>query len=389
MRIFISAGEPSGDLHGANLIEALQKRHPNLEIVGFGGDRMSRAGCRLLFPLVELAVMWFARVLANAHVFLSLISKTDRYFRYHRPDAVVLIDFPGFNWWVARRAHFHGIPVYYFVPPQLWGWAGWRVIKMKRWVDHVLCTLPFEVDWYQERGVFAHYVGHPFFDEVRQHPLHHSFLEEQTGKPGTIIALLPGSRTQEVQRNFPSILKSAEKIWAQNPRTRFLVACFKDHHRKMVKEMIKGTNLPLELHVGRTPEIIQLAHSCIAVSGSVSLELLFRGKPTVILYRIGKLDLKVGNYFKTSKYITLVNLLANRELFPEFLVDHCPAQALANQVLQWLSDDNKYQVLQGELLKLRDQVGQPGACQRVADYLLNTLKEEGISSPGNNQLDAA
>ena len=152
MRIFLCAGEPSGDLHGATLVRALRRLHPGVECVGFGGERMEAAGCRLLYPLCRLAVMWFLRVLAHAPTFLHLLSRADRYFRHRRPDAVVLIDYPGFNWWLARRAHFHGIPVFYFVPPQLWGWAGWRVRKMKRYVDHVLCTLPFEVDWYRERG---------------------------------------------------------------------------------------------------------------------------------------------------------------------------------------------------------------------------------------------
>src|SRR5205807_2553008 len=152
MRIFLSAGEPSGDIHGANLIQALRDRHPDIECVGFGGERMTAAGCKLLYPLVELAVMWFARTLANAPTFLQLLSRADRCFRHQRPDAVVLIDYPGFNWWLARRAHFHGVPVFYFVPPQLWGWAGWRVNKMRRFVDHVLCNLPFEIDWYRARG---------------------------------------------------------------------------------------------------------------------------------------------------------------------------------------------------------------------------------------------
>src|SRR5262249_11252849 len=157
MRIFISAGEPSGDLHGANLIKALRQQRPDLDFVGFGGDRMAAAGCELLYPLCHLAIMWFARALARAPMFLSVFSLADRYLARRRPDAVVLIDCPGFNWWIARRAHFRGIPVFYFVPPQLWGWAGWRVKKMQRFVDHVLCSLPFEEDWYRQRQVKAHF----------------------------------------------------------------------------------------------------------------------------------------------------------------------------------------------------------------------------------------
>ena len=169
--------------------------------------------------------MWFARVLANIHTFLGLLSRADRYFRHQRPDAVVLIDYPGFNWWLARRAHFHGIPVFYFVPPQLWGWAGWRVEKMRRWVDHVLCTLPFEETWYRERGVQAHYVGHPFFDELIHQPIDAAFIASRGGagcQParerrqvgnlphGPIIGLLPGSRTQEVQHNLSTLVRASQ-----------------------------------------------------------------------------------------------------------------------------------------------------------------------------------
>src|SRR5438105_9128447 len=190
MRIFLCAGEPSGDLHGANLIASLRQHYPGVECVGFGGERMERAGCRLLYPLCQLAVMWFARVLANAPLFLELISRADRFFRHQRPDAVVLIDYPGFNWWLARRAHFHGIAVFYFVPPQLWAWASWRVNKMRRFIDHVLCSLPFEEPWYRARGVNAEYVGHPFFDELPRQELDAGFLDRERRQPGTLIGIL-------------------------------------------------------------------------------------------------------------------------------------------------------------------------------------------------------
>jgi len=144
LTIFFSVGEPSGDLHGANLIRQLRELCPNIEAVGYGGPKMAEAGCRLHADLTALAVMWFSRAIANLHKFWDLASRADRYFRHHRPDAVVLIDYPGFNWWIARRAKAHGIPVFYYSPPQIWAWARWRVKKMRRLVDHILCGLPFE-----------------------------------------------------------------------------------------------------------------------------------------------------------------------------------------------------------------------------------------------------
>ena len=353
MRLFLCAGEPSGDLHGASLIRSLRRLQPDLELVGFGGDRMAAKGCRLLYPLCHLAVMWVARVLANAPTFLRLVSEADRYFRQHRPDAVVLIDYPGFNWWMARRAHFHGIPVFYFVPPQLWAWAGWRVEKMRRFVDHVLCTLPFEQPWYHERGVAAHYVGHPYFDELSQQQLDAQWLADQASD-GPVVGLLPGSRTQEIHRNLSTLVRAAQRVHAARPDARFLVACYKPAQQQLIDTYLRDqAPLPIQTFVGRTPEIIARSRTTIAVSGSVGLELLYHGKPSVVLYRVGKFDLWVCKQFKTSRFISLVNLLAEKELFPEFLTDHCEAAPIAEQVLTWLNDPAAYAAACTELAELR------------------------------------
>ncbi len=371
MRIFVCAGEPSGDLHAGNLVRALRQQDPTIECLGYGGEHLARAGGRLLFPLCDLAVMWFGRVLAHAPTFLRLLYRADRYFCRERPDAVVLIDYPGFNWWLARRARAHGIPVFYFVPPQLWAWAGWRVRKMRRLVDHVLCTLPFEEPWYRQRGVAAHYVGHPYFDELPRQQLEALFLAEHS-QGGPIIGVLPGSRTQEVSRNLPTLVRAAQHIHAARPDCRFLAACYRPAHGDMVQNYLaEQPPLPLEVCVGRTPEIIQLAHSCVAVSGSVGLELLYRGKPTVVVYRISRLDLRLARLFMTTRYISLVNLLAEREVFPEFLSGRCPAAEVAEQVVTWLNDQERYQQVCAELAALRQRVAEPGACQRTARFILD------------------
>jgi lipid-A-disaccharide synthase len=321
--------------------------------------------------------MWFARVLAQAPVFLQLLSRADRLFRHQRPDAVVLIDYPGFNWWLARRAHFHGIPVFYFVPPQLWAWAGWRVGKMRRWVDHVLCSLPFEEGWYRARGVMAHYVGHPYFDELPRQRLDPDFVAGQESRPGPIVALLPGSRNQEVERNLPTLLESAARIHQARPDSRFLIACFKETQRQHIDARLRTRSLPVETHVGRTPEIIHLARACIAVSGSIGLELLYHGKPSVVVYRVGSLDLRVARWLKTSPYISLVNLLAEREIYPEFLTDRCEAEAISNHVLGWLNDKAAHAEVCRQLAELRRRVAEPGACERTARYVLEVLEGHG------------
>jgi lipid-A-disaccharide synthase len=371
MRIFVSAGEPSGDMHGANLVHALRCLRPDAVFDGFGGDHLAAAGCNLLYPLCDMAVIGFTRVAASLHRFAQIIHQADRFFRLHRPDAVVLIDFPGFHWWLARSARAQGIPVLYFVPPQIWAWASWRARKMRRLVNRVLCALPFEEKWYRQRHIPATYVGHPYFDQLREQHLDADFLAAQQGKPGPIIGLLPGSRHQELDNNTGPLLRAAALIHARRPDTRFLVACLKPKHRDRVLAECRSLALPIEVHAGRTPEIIHLSHSCIAVSGSVSLELLHAAKPSITLYRVHWHGMLLVYLLKRARYITLVNLLAGKELYPEFLRAGCPAEEMAPHILRWLDDPRAYLSLRSELMALRDRVAVPGACDRAAAEVLD------------------
>lgn len=400
MKVFFSVGEPSGDLHGANLIRELKARRPGLEAVGYGGPEMRVAGCELHEDLTALAVMWFLRVLLNFHKFLNLLSKADRYFRQHKPDAVVLIDYPGFNWWIARRAKAHNIPVFYYAPPQIWSWGSWRVKKMRRFVDHVLCALPFETKWFQEHGCNATFVGHPYFDEVRRQQLDQKFLDEHRKPDRPLVAILPGSRTQEVQHNLKYLLQAAAIIRQQVPQVRFAVASFKAHQAQMAREMITASGLPVEVCVRRTPELIHLAECCISVSGSVSLELLYQTKPTVILYWITPLAFWVQQQFRRVKYITLVNLLTTSELFPQDLSPYDPdapgaeqvlypeyltcedkSRQIAARIVRWLKNADERQKLVAELARLKAQVGHGGASTKAAEYILSVLVEKRQPAP--------
>jgi lipid-A-disaccharide synthase len=377
MRLFVSAGEPSGDLHGANLIRAMQQQQPGIAYHGFGGERMAAAGCQLLYPLCDHAVVGFVRVLGSVPHFARLLGEADRFFAKQRPDAVVLIDYPGFHWWLARRAKAHGIPVIYFVPPQLWAWASWRVRKLRRYIDHVLCNLPFEEAWYRQRRVPARYVGHPYFDELREQHLDAAFVAEQESRPGPIIALLPGSRGQELDYNLPSLVRAASLIQARRPEARFLFACLKPEHRQRAEALVQGSQLPIEAHAGKTAEIIHLAHSCIAVSGSVGLELLYRGKPSVVVYRQNPVGVALARMVMRCPYISLVNLLAGKELFPEFLTSHCKAEGLARHIVHWLEEPAAHEAVRRELVALRERVAEPGACERAAAFTLEVMQGTG------------
>jgi lipid-A-disaccharide synthase len=353
---------------------------------------MAAAGCKVHEDLTKLAVMWLLHALLNIHKFWNLASRADRYFRHHRPDAVVLIDYPGFNWWIARRAKAHGIPVFYYGVPQLWAWAGWRIKKMRRFVDHVLCKLPFEAGWYRDRGCNATFVGHPYFDQLRSEQLDTAFVEQLKSKSGPLVAILPGSRTKEVKDNVAYFLKAAKIVHARLPGTRFAVASFKPSQAEYVERLLKGRDLPIEVHVGRTAEIIHAADCAMAVSGSVSLELLYHTKPTVILYHISRFAYFVQKFFRKVRYITLVNLLTATDLFPkkvaaydpgnpvdahvlmpEYLTCEDKSEQVANHVIEWLYVPAKRSARIAELAALKEHVGHGGASSRAAEYMLDTL----------------
>ncbi|QDU54695.1 lipid-A-disaccharide synthase [Aeoliella mucimassa] len=392
MRIFFSVGEPSGDLHGANLIRALQARHGEVECVGFGGPRMAAAGCELHQDLTQLAIMWFGRALLHLPKFFGYLRQAEEYFAEQRPDAVVLIDYPGFNWHVARKAHEQGIPVFYYGTPQLWAWAGWRVKKMRATVDHALCKLPFEEDWLRERGVNATYVGHPYFDELRARELDQTFIASMQATDSPLVTILPGSRTQEVKGNLRDQLIAAAKIREQVPNVRFAIASFKESQAEFARQLVAESGLPVDVHVGRTPELIEAATCTMAVSGSVSLELLYHAKPTVITYRISRFAYALQRYFRKVRYITLVNLLTATDLFPdqpavydaaspedahvlmpEYLSCEDRTDDLARHVVEWLTNDAERESLVARMRELASHVAHGGASERAADYLIEHL----------------
>jgi lipid-A-disaccharide synthase len=315
--------------------------------------------------------MWFLHAIKQIFTFLRLLDQAQGFFRRERPDVVVVIDYPGFHWKLAQRAKAEGIPVVYFVPPQIWAWAQWRVKKMRRLMTHVLSALPFEHEWLTERGVRSTYIGHPYFDELARQRLDPDFMAAERTRPGRVVGILPGSRNQEVTRNIPEMLRAARHINAAQPETRFLVAAFNEHQAELARAEADRWRMPVDVHVRRTPEIIELSECCIAVSGSVSLELMYRRKPAVIVYRLKRIDLKVARPLMKVPFITLVNLLAREELYPEFLTDRDPSRGVADRILEFLTDSARREWVRRRLEAVCDEVAKPGACATAARFILD------------------
>ncbi|QDU21406.1 lipid-A-disaccharide synthase [Urbifossiella limnaea] len=370
MHLFLSAGEPSGDLHGANLVRALARHNPAVRVTGLGGPRMAAAGATVLYPLAKHAVMGFVRVLKHLRTFFRAARLAQRSWAADRPDAVVIIDCSGFNLPLAKRAHAAGIPVYYFMPPQVWAWRSGRVEKIRRWCAGVLTVLPFEDEWYRSRGVATHFVGHPYFDELAAQQPDAAYVAAERSGVGPIVGLLPGSRDQEVTANLRLLVGTARRVAAERPDARFRVAAFNDRHADVCRAAFAGLSLPVEVLVGRTPEVISMATACVAVSGSVSLELMARHVPSVVVYRMGRWTRKLVLKLVKVRWMSLVNLLAGEELYPENATDSDDPTPVAAPVLRWLNDEAARSEVVGRLRELTSREARPGACDRAAAYLL-------------------
>ena len=393
MRIFFSVGEPSGDLHAANLIRRLKQLQPDVQAVGFGGSKMEAAGCQVLFDLTSMAVMFIGGAIKNIRTFLGLVKDADKYFAANKIDAVVLIDYPGFNWWIARKAKKHGIPVFYYGVPQMWAWAPWRISKIRKFVDHVICKLPFEPKWFNDRGCEAFYVGHPYFDQLHQQQLDDQFIEQITAKKQEIVLLLPGSRDQEVKQNVDCLLNSAELIRKSYPDAHFVMGCFNEKHREFVSEQCASAEV--EIYVGRTQELMATAKTCIACSGSVSLELLYHRLPSVIVFNVKRWVYLVQGYMLRCKFISLPNLMytddisrssrrpydpdapdAERVVMPEYLTATDCSPQVAGQIVRLLESEKIHGEAVDELEKLAAGYALPGATTRAADYIIQNLTGE-------------
>ncbi|MDA8746357.1 lipid-A-disaccharide synthase [Rubripirellula amarantea] len=380
--VFFSVGEPSGDQHAAKLIERLCRLDHSIGVRGFGGPAMKSAGCQVDVDLTEHAVVGLLEVLPKLRQFFRFADQAEEIFKSGNVDAVMLVDFPGFNWHIAKRAKRYGIPVHYYCPPQLWAWAPWRIRKMRRTVDHVLSVLPFEHEYFQSRGVKSTFVGHPFFDAVAHTKLDSQLLaslHHRRDQGQSLVAVLPGSRTHEVERNWPLMLQAIRRLHADYPAARFLVASYRDRQCLWCRDQMtpSDASLPIDFFVGKTSEVIEAADCAMMVSGSVSLELMARRTPAAVIYRVGRFLHAVGRHLIQVDSLTLPNLMAGRTIFPEFVSvgNEGPAvDFLTESVGAMLGDRFYFQSLLRDLDGLRAQYARPGATDNAARWVQQSLQ---------------
>jgi len=374
--ILFVVGDHSGDIAAAETIRVLRKLRPDARIAGLGGPAMAEAGCDIIYPLVELAIMWFRQVYDNIHRIIHIQRLGLDYVDRVGVDVVVPVDYPGFNLFFARWLMSRRIPVAYYISPQIWAWFPWRIRKIRRRVTKMLVILPFEEQLYRDAGVPVSYVGHPlgdFFANVRLGPP----LKERLGigRGEQLIGLFPGSRDAEVERMLPVMLRAAQELARRRSDCRFAVACRNEVHRKVIGAKLAGFDVEVQV-TNDVLELMRDADFAYVTSGTATLQLAHFLTPMVVLYRVGTLSWFLGKALMRCPYIALVNLMAGREVVPEFLLRRDRPTLLADAAEHLLEDGAPRKSVLAGLREIKDIIDEPGAAEYAAREILE-LAERG------------
>jgi lipid-A-disaccharide synthase len=371
-RLYIIAGEASGDLHGGNLVRALFQASGAgagagaLQVRAWGGDRMAAAGAEVVKHYRELAFMGFTQVIMNLRTILRNIDTCKADIEAFKPDALILIDYPGFNLRIAEWAHAKGIPVHYYISPQVWAWKKGRVHTIKKVVDRMYVILPFEKPWYANYGMDVEFVGHPLLDAIEQegrNPL--TALPGDDGRP--VVALLPGSRRQEIARMLPLMVEVARRF----PKQRFVMAAAPSVPDAVYTEGIGSA--PITLAKGRTYDVLRTARAALVTSGTATLETALFGVPEVVCYSGSALNVWIAKRLVDIKFISLVNLIMDREVVRELIQSELTVESLSKELEDLLADGPYRQRMVQALSQLREQLGGPGASAKVASAVWKSL----------------
>lgn len=384
----IVTGEASGDLHGSNLVKAMRRKCSELSFVGMGGDELAAAGVEILFDAQKVSVVGVTEVLSHLPDIVAAQKVLRRYLRENRPDLLIIIDLPDFNLLIAKVAKRLGIPVFYYICPQVWAWRSGRVKTIAERTDRVGVILPFEEKYLTERGVEAEYVGHPLLDSVKADLSKEEFLfkhglagSEAEAAQRQLVGLLPGSRSKEIAFLLPTFLQAAELLQKKSDhRLSFLLPLASTiSEEELIAQGIDEYRQKLDLHVirGDRYNLMAACDAVVAASGTVTLELALLDTPMVVTYRLAPLTYFLGKLLIDIKFFSLVNLIADKQVVPELLQQEVCADGIAEQLLGLLEDKAKRQQMLAGLADVRQLLGGAGASAKAADLAIKLLQQDG------------
>ncbi|MCX7123197.1 MAG: lipid-A-disaccharide synthase [Gammaproteobacteria bacterium] len=372
-KIMIVAGEASGDNHGAMLIQALKKIHPDTDCYGIGSQKMKKAGCRLLFDAKTIAVVGLVEVLRHYPQIKKAWNIALESLKTEKPDCVVLIDYPGFNLRFAKQIKKLGIKILYYVSPQVWAWHKSRLKQIKAYVDHMAVILPFEEDFYKKAQIPASYVGNPVLEQV--HKTDRTLAREMLSLShnAIIVGLIPGSRTGELSRLMPELIDTAEILSRRYPHIQFVIPLANTIKESDIWPYLDGTNLPIMLIKRNSYLAMSAANVLIGSSGTVTLEAAVLGIPMVIIYKMNALTFALAKHLIKIKYIGLPNLLAQKLILPELIQDQANSNAIAHEACRFIDDEQYLARTERELEKVVDSLGQVSTARKVAELTFSLI----------------
>ena len=376
--IMLSAGEASGDLHGATMCRALRTLDPGVRLIGMGGPRMAAAGVEILVDPTAHAAVGTSEAVGRVPGLYRAYKILVRRLRESQPKAMVLIDFPEFNLRLAKQARRAGVPVVYFIPPQLWAWRRGRIRQMARRVTRVLAAFPFEKSLYEEAGISVEFVGHPLLDVVPG-DLDRMKARERLGVGGrqTLVGLLPGSRRQEVGRLLPPMLDAATRLAGGDGRRCFVLGLAASVDRGLVTALLARASEtggpPVDVVEGLTHEVMAGADVLLIASGTATLEAALLGVPMVVCYRVSRLTEAVARLLNRSPWISLPNIVAGRTAVPEILQDKVTGVRLSFEAERLLVDPVAATAQRAAFKEVRSRLGQPGVGARAARAVLKVV----------------
>ena len=367
-RVFISAAEPSADSHCAGLITALRQSSCDIEFVGVGGPKMASAGCKLLETTVGRAAMIYKAFSHIAHYY-NLIKRINRFLKTNKVDLVVVCDSPSFNFHIAKAAKKVKIKTLFYVAPQLWAWGGWRIHKLRKYCDKLCCILPFEQDWFSQRGVDVIFVGNPLLDRLGPDFGGYKRQYADFGSKNARFAIMPGSRAAEIASLWQPMQQIALRIKEKYPAATFVTVAVDDKREQILKSsQIKGFGS--EYTIGSVSDTAREADFAIVASGSATLQVAAVGCPMVIMYQSSRILWHlVGRWLVKAKYLSLVNALAGRELVPEFMPYFSSIEPIVQSIEEFLNDRDKLAQLNDELIQLAGPLGTGNASEKVAQIV--------------------
>jgi len=362
-RFFLVAGEESGDIHGARLISALKEKNPNASFIGHGGNKMKAAGMEILEHVDDLAMMGFTEVLKHLPYMRKVMGETLEKIKEINPHSLILIDYPGFNLRLAKNIHPLGLPITYFIMPQVWAWKEKRVNTIRKCVDQALCIFPFEQEWFEQRGVNAHFVGHPFTEFHKPSISKEAFFHKHSlEKDKPLLVLFPGSRQQEIDRHLPIFIKT--------------VALLNDHNLQIIIGKAPNVSLsPIPNHWkiedDDTSLCLEYGTAVLTSSGTATLQSAVQDIPAVVCYK-----LSLGSWFLAKNlskvpFAAMTNLIAGKQIVPEFLQNEMTPENLANVVKPLLNNSHERKNMLLGYEEVRRTLGMPGAYERTAEAILS------------------